>query len=70
MSAKPTEDMRDAAYERGWVDSLHGVFAACVQLASDKYDYISGWHACAKYRWRDPKGRGVAPDTSYREPRQ
>ncbi len=73
MSAKESleagEARRDAAYERGWVDSLTAFDARSIQPWEDIYDYARGWEACARYRWRDMAGRGVAPDPTYREPR-
>jgi len=56
----------EAAYERGWVDSLRAHNALSCQPALDKYYYQRGWHDCADYRWKDPEGRGVAPDPTYR----
>jgi hypothetical protein len=41
---------RKAAYERGWSDSLTAVYAASLQPWPDKYDYITGWWACADAR--------------------
>lgn len=73
MKAKETlverEARRDAAYERGWVDSLRGYDARGVQSWDDNYDYARGWEACAAYRWKDPTNRGRAPDPTYRTPR-
>lgn len=59
---------RQAAYERGWTDSLRGYQATSLQHVEDIYDYAQGWHACADYRWADPTDRGVAPDPNYRKP--
>lgn len=59
---------RLAAYERGWVDSLRAYDARSCQPVDDGYDYARGWNACADYRWKDPNGRGVAPDPNYRTP--
>lgn len=64
------EQRRDAAYERGWVDSLRGLQGHSVQPIDDVYDYARGWDACAKYRWEDPKNNGRARDPSYRIPRR
>lgn len=41
---------RKAAYERGWTDSLTAYYAVCCQPWEDKYDYITGWWACADAR--------------------
>ena len=62
------EARRQAAYERGWVDSLHGYQATHSQHVEDIYDYAQGWHACADYRWADPRNNGVASDETYRKP--
>lgn len=56
----------NAAYERGWVDSLDARWVSSIDPMIDRYWYARGWHACADYRWRDPSGRGVAPDRDYR----
>lgn len=61
---------RDAAYERGWVDSLSAYDRTSCQPTEDIYYYRQGWDACAKYRWADPAGRGRAPDTKFRIPRE
>lgn len=63
------EARRDAAYERGWVDSLRAYDARSCQPVDDIFDYARGWQACADYRWKDRNGRGVAPDPTYRTPR-
>lgn len=63
------EKRRDAAYERGWVDSLSAYAAHSLQPIEDMFDYHKGWHACAEYRWKDPANRGVAPDPDFRTPR-
>lgn len=67
---RETEEARDlrraVAFERGWVDSLMAYQAIGSQPTDDIYDYSRGWHACAAYRWADPKNRGVALDPSYR----
>ena len=60
---------RDAAYERGWVDSLSAFDRTSCQPTADIYDYRLGWDACANYRWKDPANRGKASDPNYREPR-
>jgi hypothetical protein len=62
------ETRRQAAYERGWVDSLRAYQDTSSQPTEDKYDYGQGWHACANYRWAEPANRGVAPDPTYRKP--
>lgn len=70
--AKETVEARDArraaAFERGWVDSLRAYDARAMQPTEDIYDYSKGWHACADYRWSDPRNRGVAADPAYRAP--
>lgn len=63
------EERRDAAYERGWVDSLSAYAAHGLQPSEDVWDYGRGWEACAKYRWQDPANNGVAPDPNFRTPR-
>jgi hypothetical protein len=60
---------RDAAYERGWVDSLRACQNVSQQPVEDAYDYQQGWNECAKYRWEDPANDGCAPDPNYRKPR-
>ena len=54
--ARKTPAERDArckaAYDRGWRDSLTAFFAVCEQPWSDKYDYLTGWWACADDRWQ------------------
>lgn len=67
---KLTEDDRDAAYERGWLDSLRAYDNLSGQPIEERYDYAAGWHACGNYRWADPRGRGVAPDPTHRTPRR
>lgn len=67
---KITDEEKDAAYERGWSDSLTAHFAPSRVPINVRYYYIDGWQKCADYRWRDPAGRGVAPDPTYREPRR
>lgn len=42
---------RKAAYDRGWRDSLTALFAVSEQPLDDKYDYLTGWWACADVRW-------------------
>lgn len=71
MRRTPQQDKerRDAAYERGWLDSLRAYYALSLQPLEDCYDYAAGWQACAAYRWANPANRGIAPDTSYRMPR-
>lgn len=64
------EERRDAAYERGWRDSLRAHWNTNGQPFNEIYDYVSGWHACAKYRWEDPANHGRAPDPSFRTPRE
>lgn len=68
-SFEDRESRRDAAYERGWVDSLSAYSAHTLQPIEDVWDYRQGWEACAKYRWQDPANRGRAPDPNYRTPR-
>lgn len=63
------ERAADAAYERGWRDSLSAHSRHSGQPMNDIYYYGQGWDACAKYRWEDPANRGVAPDRNYRTPR-
>lgn len=63
------ERQRDAAYERGWVDSLNAYWNSSGQPFEDIYNYHEGWEACAKYRWEDPTNNGRAPDPNYRVPR-
>ena len=63
------EARRDAAYERGWVDSLRAYDDRGSQPVQDIYDYARGWEACSDYRWANPYGRGVAPDPDFRTPR-
>ena len=60
---------RDAAYERGWVDSLRAYWNSVGQAPDDIYWYAQGWRACANYRWQDHAGSGRAPDPSFRTPR-
>jgi hypothetical protein len=60
---------RDAAYERGWQDSLRGYAAHSLQPIDDVYYYAQGWSECAKYRWENPANNGCAPDPNYRKPR-
>lgn len=69
-TAEQRESRRDAAYERGWVDSLRAYYARSSQAVEDIYDYAQGWHACADYRWQDRNGRGIAPDPTFRTPRK
>lgn len=64
---RPTTEEADAAYERGWVDSLDARLD--MSPGVDPYCYHMGWQACADYRWQDRNGRGVAPDRTYRVPR-
>ena len=64
-----TETEKDAAYERGWVDSLDAYQRISCQPFNERYYYGQGWDACAKYRWQDRNGNGVAPDRNYRTPR-
>lgn len=64
-----TEKLRDATYERGWVDSLDARWNVSGQSVGDIYCYAQGWQACADYRWEDPKGRGLVPDHNFRRPR-
>jgi len=63
------ETAADAAYERGWVDSLDAWDRLSSQSMADSYWYRRGWQACANYRWQDRNGRGIAPDRAYRTPR-
>jgi hypothetical protein len=63
------EAQRDAAYERGWVDSLSAYDRTSMQPTTDIYYYRQGWDACADYRWADPSNRGRALDLNYRKPR-
>lgn len=60
------EAAADAAYERGWVDSLDAYDRISLQPTDDIYWYRIGWDTCAKYRWEDPKNRGRALDRNYR----
>jgi len=60
---------RDAAYERGWVDSLIAFDRTSQQPTEDIYCYRQGWDACAEYRWKDPANRGSAPDRNFRKAR-
>lgn len=60
----------DAAYERGWVDSLDAIDRSSLQPKDDIYWYRTGWQRCADYRWQDRTKRGVADDRTYRAPRQ
>ena len=69
VSREEREARCDAAYERGWVDSLRAYFSISTQPIEDAYCYRQGWLACAAYRWADPSNRGVAPDPTYRTPR-
>lgn len=47
---------RKTAYDRGWQDSLTALFAVSEQPLSDRFDYLTGWWACADVRWqRNPK---------------
>lgn len=41
---------RKAAYDRGWKDSLTAYYAVSEQPWKDKYDYLTGWWACADMR--------------------
>lgn len=41
---------RKAAYDRGWKDSLTALDAGSEQPWEDKYDYRTGWWACADAR--------------------
>lgn len=70
---KPTtaerEKAKDAAYERGWVDSLTAYNAISFQPSGDRYWYKQGWDSCAKYRWQEPANRGRASDPNFRIPR-
>lgn len=66
---KLTEEQKDAAYERGWVDSLTAYFAPISIAMGEQYYYLRGWHTCADWRWEDPSRRGVALDKTYRRPR-
>ncbi len=69
-ASKLTNAQRDdAAYERGWIDSLDAYDRASLVPSADRYWYKRGWDACADYRWRDRNGNGIAPDRSYRTPR-
>ncbi len=70
ISREEEERLRDEAYERGWVDSLSARLAMCSVPTAYRYYYRQGWDACAKYRWQDPNGRGVAPDRTFRIPRE
>lgn len=63
------EKRKDAAYERGWVDSLTAYDRTNLQPPEDIYAYRQGWDACAKYRWEDPANKGRAPDPNFRIPR-
>lgn len=69
LSAEQRE-RADAAYERGWADSLRAHSRHSGQPMEDIYWYGKGWEACAEYRWQDPANRGVAPDPHFRIPRQ
>lgn len=69
LEPEERERQRDAAYERGWKDSLTAYYNMTNQPDDDRYDYGKGWDACAKYRWEDPANRGSAPDPNYRIPR-
>lgn len=69
LSPEAREAQRDAAYERGWVDSLRAYWAISLQPIDDCFDYGKGWNACAKYRWADPSNNGRAPDPDFRVPR-
>lgn len=66
---KTTDEAKDAAYERGWVDSLDARYGHSFEPIGTGYWYVRGWNACADYRWLDRSGRGVAPDRKYRTPR-
>lgn len=70
QSAQEREAANDAAYERGWVDSLRAYDQQSRQPIEDAYWYRKGWDACADYRWKDPKNRGSAPDLNFRVPRK
>ncbi len=70
VSREEREQQRDAAYERGWLDSLRAFYNTGGQPIEDVYDYVSGWEACSKYRWEDRRNRGVAPDPAFRRPRR
>lgn len=63
---KPTEADKDAAYERGWIDSLSAHWNTGAVSHDVLYWYIQGWQRCADYRWQDRNGRGIAPDPTYR----
>lgn len=69
LTAEEIEAKRDAAYERGWVDSLRAHDRASCQPNADIYCYREGWEACAKYRWQDPSNRGRATDPGFRIPK-
>lgn len=68
-TAEEREAQRDAAYERGWVDSLTAHWRASCQSMDDLYYYTLGWQMCAQYRCLDPSNRGTAPDPDFRIPR-
>jgi hypothetical protein len=65
-TAEARDARRDAAFERGWVDSLRGYYALSMEPIDDGYYYKRGWDMCTAYRWIDPKNNGVAPDPNYR----
>lgn len=69
ITPEQREAQKDAAYERGWVDSLTAYDRTSQQPINDAYCYRQGWDACAKYRWEDPANNGRAPDRNYRIPR-
>lgn len=69
-SAQEKEAAADAAYERGWVDSLTAYDRTSCQPIEDVYWYRRGWDACAEYRWADPANNGSAPDKNFRIPRK
>lgn len=70
ITAEEREAQRDAAYERGWVDSLSAHWCQNGQAFEDIYYYRQGWDACAECRWQDPKNNGRAPDPTFRTPRK
>lgn len=54
-SKEETLAKRAAAFQRGWTDSLSAYQAVSEQPLEDKYDYLSGWWACADARRLETK---------------
>lgn len=57
---------REAAYQRGWTDSLTAYYGVSEQPWKDKYDYLTGWWACADKRRAETRRPAIEVDSGPR----